>query len=174
MPLNKYAPQVATHRRTQNAILEATKELIATTGLKKMSMIEIADMSQVSRATLYNHYRDKDSVLIALCESEIQRLVTLMQSAVDVSTALETLSQEVSKDAALAAMRRNDPEMLTLVLSAQDHVLWRAFNVAIKHLVTDAAKAQLVVRWLLGQAMHPLTPEQSKTQAKGIVGIANL
>jgi AcrR family transcriptional regulator len=88
MPLNKYAPQVATHRRTQNAILEATKELIATTGLKKMSMIEIADMSQVSRATLYNHYRDKDSVLIALCESEIQRLVTLMQSAVDVSTAL--------------------------------------------------------------------------------------
>jgi AcrR family transcriptional regulator len=49
MPLNKYAPQVATHRRTQNAILEATKELIATTGLKKMSMIEIADVSQVSR-----------------------------------------------------------------------------------------------------------------------------
>jgi accessory colonization factor AcfC len=97
-----------------------------------------------------------------------------MQSAVDVSTALETLSQEVSKDAALAAMRRNDPEMLTLVLSAQDHVLWRAFNVAIKHLVTDAAKAQLVVRWLLGQAMHPLTPEQSKTQAKGIASIANL
>jgi AcrR family transcriptional regulator len=53
MPLNKYAPQVATHRRTQNAILEATKGLIATTGLKKMSMIEIADESEVSRATLY-------------------------------------------------------------------------------------------------------------------------
>ena len=48
MPLNKYAPQVATHRRTQSAILEATKGLIATTGLKKMSMIEIADASQVS------------------------------------------------------------------------------------------------------------------------------
>jgi hypothetical protein len=26
----------------------------------------------------------------------------------------------------------------------------------------------------LGQAMHPLTPEQSKTQAKGITSIANL
>ena len=47
MPLNKYAPQVATHRRTQNAILEATKQLIGTTGIKKMSMIEIADVLDV-------------------------------------------------------------------------------------------------------------------------------
>ena len=89
MPLNKYAPQVATHRRTQNAILEATKELIATTGLKKMSMIEIADVSQVSRATLYNHYRDKDSVLLALCESELARLVEIAQNAPDATSALE-------------------------------------------------------------------------------------
>ncbi len=81
MPLNKYAPQVATHRRTQNAILEATKQLIATTGLRKMSMIEIADVSEVSRATLYNHYRDKESVIRSLCESEMQRLVEIAQAA---------------------------------------------------------------------------------------------
>ena len=85
MPLNKYAPQVATHRRTQSAILEATKSLIATTGLKKMSMIEIADASEISRATLYNHYRDKESVVLALCESELARLVEIAQNASAVS-----------------------------------------------------------------------------------------
>jgi len=49
MPLNKNAPQVATHRRTENAILEATKQLISTTGLQKMSMIKIPDYSKYSR-----------------------------------------------------------------------------------------------------------------------------
>jgi AcrR family transcriptional regulator len=174
MPLNKYAPQVATHRRTQAAILEATKGLIATTGLKKMSMIEIADASQVSRATLYNHYRDKESVLAALCESEMERIVTLAQGASDATTALTLISQEISQNPALAAMRRNDPEILTQAFSTQDHLLWKAFAVAITHVVGDEKKGALVVRWLLGQTLSPLTPEQSRSQAQGITGIANL
>jgi len=174
MPLNKYAPQVATHRRTQAAILEATKGLIATTGLKKMSMIEIADASQVSRATLYNHYRDKESVLAALCESEMERIVTLAQGASDATLALTLISQEISQDPALAAMRRNDPEILTQAFSTQDHLLWKAFAVAITHVVGDEKKSALVVRWLLGQTLSPLTPEQSRSQAQGITGIANL
>ena len=174
MPLNKYAPQVATHRRTQAAILEATKGLIATTGLKKMSMIEIADASQVSRATLYNHYRDKESVLAALCESEMERIVTLAQGASDATTALTLISQEISQDPALAAMRRNDPEILAQAFSTQDHLLWKAFAVAITHVVGDEKKSALVVRWLLGQTLSPLTPEQSRSQAQGITGIANL
>jgi AcrR family transcriptional regulator len=174
MPLNKYAPQVATHRRTQAAILDATKGLIATTGLKKMSMIEIADASQVSRATLYNHYRDKESVLAALCESEMERIVTLAQGASDATTALTLISQEISQDPALAAMRRNDPEILTQAFSTQDHLLWKAFAVAITHVVGDEKKSALVVRWLLGQTLSPLTPEQSRSQAQGITGIANL
>lgn len=173
MPLDKYAPQVATHRRTQNAILQATKELIATTGLKKMSMIEIADLSQVSRATLYNHYRDKDSVIRALCESELARLVEIAQNSPDATSALELISLEVSSDSALAAMRRQDPEQLTVALTHHDDQLWKAFAIALTHLLGEG-KSNLALRWLLGQALHPLTPEQSRTQAKGITGIANL
>ena len=173
MPLDKYAPQVATHRRTQTAILEATKELIATTGLKKMSMIEIADLSQVSRATLYNHFRDKDSVIRALCESELARLVEIAQNSPDANSALEQISLEVSSDSALAAMRGQDPEQLTVALTHQDDQLWKAFAIALNHLLGEE-KSTLALRWLLGQALHPLTPEQSRTQAKGIAGIANL
>jgi AcrR family transcriptional regulator len=139
-----------------------------------MSMMEIADASQVSRATLYNHYCDKESVLSALCESEMERIVTLAQTAGDATTALALISQEISQDQALAAMRRNDPEILTLAFSAQDHLLWKAFSVAITHIVGDEDKKALVVRWLLGQALSPLTPEQSRSQAQGITGIANL
>jgi AcrR family transcriptional regulator len=173
MPLNKYAPQVATHRRTQNAILEATKELIATTGLRKMSMIEIADVSEVSRATLYNHYRDKDSVIRSLCESEMQRLVEIAQAAPDVTSALEQVSIEISADKALAAMRRQDPDFLTLALSAQSDTLWKAFAIAMGHLLGQE-KGELATRWLIGQALHPINTTQSRTQAEAITSIAHL
>jgi AcrR family transcriptional regulator len=173
MPLNKYAPQVATHRRTQEAILEATKQLIATTGLKKMSMIEIADVSEVSRATLYNHYRDKDSVIRALCESQLAQLVGVAQAAPDVTSALEQVSILISKDSALAAMRAQDPDLLTIALSAQHDTLWTAFSIALSNLL-GVEKSELAIRWLIGQVLHPITPAQSRSQAESIVGFENL
>jgi AcrR family transcriptional regulator len=173
MPLNKYAPQVATHRRTQNAILEATKQLIATTGLKKMSMIEIADVSEVSRATLYNHYRDKESVIRSLCESEMQRLVVIAQAAPDATSALEQISVEISNDKALAALRTQDPDSLTIALAAQNDTMWKAFSIAMGHLL-GSQKGELATRWLIGQALHPITPAQSRAQAEAITSIANL
>ena len=173
MPLNKYAPQAATHRRTQSAILEGAKHLIATVGLAKMSMIEIADTSQVSRATLYNHYRDKDSVIRSLCESEMQRLVAIAQVAPDATSALEQISIEVSADKALASMRRQDPEYLALALSAQNDTLWKAFSIAMGHLLGQE-KGELATRWLIGQALHPITSTQSRAQAEAITSIAHL
>lgn len=173
MPLNKYAPQVATHRRTQNAILEATKQLIATTGLRKMSMIEIADVSEVSRATLYNHYRDKGSVIRSLCEAELQRLVVIAQAAPDATSALEQISIEISQDKALAAMRVQDPDYLTIALSTQTDMLWKAFSIAIAHLL-GKEKSELATRWLIGQALHPISSAQSRAQAEAITAIANL
>ena len=173
MPLNKYAPQVATHRRTQEAILEATKQLIATTGLKKMSMIEIADVSEVSRATLYNHYRDKDSVIRALCESQLAQLVGVAQAAPDVTSALEQVSILISKDSALAAMRAQDPDLLTIALSAQHDTLWTAFSIALSNLL-GVEKSELAIRWLIGQVLHPINPAQSRSQAESIAGFENL
>ena len=174
MPLNKYAPQVANHRRTQVAILEGANSLIATVGLKKMSMIEIADISQVSRATLYNHYRDKDSVLRALCESETERFVNLARNSTSAIDALEKLSVEISQDNALENMRKTDPESLTLFLSSQEDRLWKAASSAISLVVVDPVVSELTVRWLIGQALHPLTPSQSRQQAEVIIKSANL
>ncbi len=173
MPLNKYAPQVATHRRTQSAILAATKQLIITTGVKKMSMIEIADVSEVSRATLYNHYRDKESVIRSLCEAEMQRLVVIAQAAPDATSALEKISIEISQDKALAAMRVQDPDFLTIALSAQTDRLWKAFAIAMAHLL-GSEKGELATRWLIGQALHPISSARSRAQAEAITGFANL
>lgn len=174
MPLNKYAPQVSTHRRTQSAILAGTKELIATVGLAKMTMIEIADTSQVSRATLYNHYRDKDSVIAALCESEISRLIAIAHSAPNAIDALELLSIQISTDAALAHMRVHDPAPLASALAAASHPSWAAFSKALAIITGSQVVADLALRWLVGQVLQPLTPEDSRLAAELLISRANL
>ena len=174
MPLNKYAPQAATHRRTQNAILEGAKALISTVGLAKMSMIEIADTAQVSRATLYNHYRDKESVLAALCDFEIRRLASIAQSAPNPTDALEVLSIQISSDSALAKMRTSDPGPLNQVMAAPSHPLWMQFNDALAMILGSQVLADLATRWLIGQVLQPLTPEDSRLQAEFLIARANL
>ena len=174
MPLNKYAPQAATHRRTQSAILEGAKNLIATVGLAKMSMIEIADTSQVSRATLYNHYRDKESVLVALCDSELRRLVAVAQSASNPTDALEVLSIQVSSDSALAHMRTSDLAPLAQALAATTNPLWIQFNDALAMILGSQILADCAIRWLIGQALQPLTVEDSRLQAEFLVARANI
>ncbi len=172
--LEKYAPQVATHRRTTAAIAQGAKELIATVGLNKASMIEIADISEVSRATLYNHYRDKESVLRALAESEMARLIAIAQSAPNTTDALEALSIQISADPALASMRHRDPGALATILAAQSDSLWNQFHNALAEILSDHNTASLAIRWLIGQALAPLTPTQSRLQAEALTTRANI
>ena len=174
MPLNKYAPQAATHRRTQSAILEGAKELIATVGLAKMSMIEIADTSEVSRATLYNHYRDKESVIAALCDFEMRRLLSIAQNAGQPQAVLEALSIAVSTDRALAHMRTQDPAPLALALSATSHPLWLQFREALGAILHSQALADAAIVWLIGQALQPLNATQSRLQSQLLETNANL
>jgi hypothetical protein len=103
----------------------------------------------------------------------MQRLVEIAQAAPDVTSALEQISIEISADKALAAMRRQDPDFLTLALSAQSDTLWKAFAIAMGHLLGQE-KGELATRWLIGQALHPISSMQSRAQAEAITSIAHL
>jgi AcrR family transcriptional regulator len=161
----KYSLQASAHRRTEAAILEGTKDLISRNGISGLSMIDIADHSEVSRATLYNHYRDKDAVLAALVTAEVQRLAELATTAGTPADALESLSISISSDSALAAMRIHDAQVLVSAMTntASEHYI------TIAQIIYGATKSQagtgIAMRWLLGQVMQPITPEQSREQA---------
>jgi AcrR family transcriptional regulator len=161
----KYSLQAGVHRRTEAAILEGTKELIARSGISGLSMIEIADHSEVSRATLYNHFRDKEAVLAALVASEVERLAQLAQTAGTPVDALESLSQSISTDTALAAMRIHDADLLVSAMTntASEHYI------TIAQIIYGATKSEagtgIAMRWLLGQVLQPISAEQSREQA---------
>ncbi|MEI6843769.1 MAG: TetR/AcrR family transcriptional regulator [Actinomycetes bacterium] len=152
------------YRRTREAILEGTKSLIEIRGLRATTMIDIADNSEVSRATLYNHFRDKESVLRALLESEVDRLCGVLTDQ-----SLEQLSIEISCDRALATLRNVDPEVVTHLLRSESDPLWHQIGQALLGALGNPVRAQLAARWLIGQVFAPLTPSQSHEQALAIV-----
>jgi hypothetical protein len=100
-------------------------------------------------------------------------LVEIAQKAPDAQSALEQISVEISQDKALMAMRTQDPDSLTIALSAQTDTLWKAFSIAMAHLL-GSERSELATRWLIGQALHPINAQQSRAQAEAITGIANL
>jgi AcrR family transcriptional regulator len=165
----KYQHQGSLHRRTEEAILEGTKSLIARVGIAGLSMIEIADHSQVSRATLYNHFRDKDAVLAALLSSEVSRICSEATNAGTPADALEALSIAISTDQALEALRRFDGEILSGALAHTQSELFIDIAKVLFAATKSEAGTGVAMRWLIGQALQPITPEQSRAQAALLV-----
>ncbi len=132
-------------------------------------MIEIADASEVSRATLYNHYRDKNALLLALITAEVERLVEAAERAGTPADALEFLSREISADTALKAMRVHDQELLIQIMSQAQKPLYLVLATCIYEATKSEAGTGLAMRWLLGQVMQPITPKQSRDQAELLV-----
>lgn len=156
---------MTSYRRTRSAILEATKILIARHGLQVTSMIEIADTAEVSRATLYNHFRSKESVMRGLLEFEVSRILELAADETSPAPALARMSIEISSNPALATMRTYDPAILTQLLSAGADPLWQQIHEGLVRLLPSSQTVELTLRWLIGQVFAPLTPEQSAQQS---------
>jgi AcrR family transcriptional regulator len=132
-------------------------------------MIEIADASEVSRATLYNHYRDKNAVIAALASAEVELMIELANKAGTPADALEKLSLYISTDPALAAMRQHDKGVLTEALAHSDHPLYLEIARSLYGATKSEAGTGVAMRWLIGQVLQPLNAKQSREQAELLV-----
>jgi AcrR family transcriptional regulator len=132
-------------------------------------MIEIADASEVSRATLYNHYRDKNAVISALITAEVEHMIELANKAGTPADALEKLSLYISSDPAIAAMRQHDQSSLTEALAHADHPLYLEIARCLYSATKSEAGTGVAMRWLIGQVMQPLNAKQSREQAELLV-----
>lgn len=145
--------------RTSEAILDGCKTLIARHGISGASMSEIADEAEVSRATLYNHHRDKESVLRALLEREIAALCALADSDGSSVAALAAIAERIATDPALAAIRISDPVICTQMLTALEDPLFAQIRSTVVQLVGQAS-SENALRWLLGIALAPLSRDE--------------
>lgn len=155
---------MAQQNRTREAILQGAKLEIAEVGSYESNMVDISAKAQVSRATVYNHFADKEEMILALVESEISRLTELAQSAESPRDALFKLSREISKDVALAKMRESDPSDIAKFVTRSENPLWDlAYENAMK--VFGPTNGNLVIHWLISQIGSPLSESESAIQA---------
>ena len=157
---------MATNKRSRTAILSGAKIVITEVGSYESNMNDIAARAEVSRATVYNHFSDKEEMMLSLVESEILRLFEIGKKAPTKRGALYALSIEISKDPALRKMVETDPLDIAKFVRVTEHPLWQLINSSLATLFGESAGT--VLRWLIGQIASPLTPAESAKQADQI------
>jgi AcrR family transcriptional regulator len=157
-----YQRQMTSYRRTRSAIMDSVRRCLEIQGYTATSMIDIADTAEVSRATLYNHFRDKESVFRAFFAHELDRIFNEAKREPTRESALRVLATAMSTDPIFETSRRSDPALLTLALSAKSDPLWGRLRVELDGIFGE--KSELVLTWLLGQALQPLDSEYLNAQ----------
>jgi len=157
---------MATHQRSRAAILAGAKEAVAAVGSYESLMNDIAERSEVSRATIYNHFSDREELMNALLASEVERLIEIGRAATSKADALYEISRAISDDAALAKMNETDKADVVALTTITDHPLWIDIHRASAEIFgLDENSVGLALRWLIAQITSPLTVEQSRAQA---------
>jgi AcrR family transcriptional regulator len=168
----KYAPQMATQQRSRVAILAGAKEVIASVGSYESLMNEIAERAEVSRATIYNHFSDREELMLALLTSEVERLITVARTASTKAEALLQLSRAISDDLALAKMVETDHDDIVAITTITGHPLWIEIHRAAAEIFgEDENTVGLILRWLIAQVTSPLTLAQSQVQAQRLASL---
>ncbi|MCL1593729.1 MAG: TetR/AcrR family transcriptional regulator [Actinomycetia bacterium] len=81
---------------TDDRIIHATLTLISEHGLGAVTMSRVADVADVARQTLYNHYGDIDSIVAAAIDRHNRESMDLLTAALQVAeTPTEKIEQVV-------------------------------------------------------------------------------
>ena len=152
------------NRGSRTAILRGTKIVITEVGSYESNMQDIAARAEVSRATVYNHFSDKEEMMYSLLESEIHRLIALAKSAPSLGAALHLLSAEISRDPALRKMVITDPLDIARFVTIAESPLWLLIKSSLADLFGDSSG--LILHWLIGQVASPLSAGDSAAQAE--------
>ena len=62
------------------SILKASRRLFSRNGFEAANIDDIAEMAEVSRATLYNYFPNKESLLIGIAEDELENIRGIIRS----------------------------------------------------------------------------------------------
>ena len=73
----------ATAADTREIIISAAFTCFRTRGLAKTTMVDIARAAEVSRSTVYEYFKDKETVVEACAEAASQRFYRNMATAID-------------------------------------------------------------------------------------------
>jgi AcrR family transcriptional regulator len=159
--------------RTRAAVLAGARSCVQKSGSRRTTMVEVAAAAGVAKATLYNHFRTKSEVLVALVEAEVAGGAAEAAEVAQVAglpTALLRLAERIGEHPVVRRLAATEPAVVaSLVLpSAPPQPAWEIAREGLRSLLTPVtAPAELplaveaVLRWLVSQLLWPGSREET-------------
>ncbi|MGW7436774.1 TetR/AcrR family transcriptional regulator [Streptomyces sp. NPDC054849] len=126
----------------REAILNTTAKLVAESGLRSVTMSQIAEETGIGRATLYKYFSDVEAVLLAWHERQVTAHVQQLGGIRDQDgTAVERLKAVLVAYAGIARQRHGGE--LAALLHQGEHVTHaeRHLHGMLQHLLAEATEA---------------------------------
>lgn len=102
-------PQQARSQETVRVILDGAIRILDQEGIDAMTTTRVAEIAGVSVGTLYQYFRDKDSILDALQDREFERAAQMLQSHLTRSDFASSREQTRAVVEGLLKLYRNSP-----------------------------------------------------------------
>lgn len=154
-------------QRTRTAILDAALDCLATQGVRRTTMTDLAVVGGIAKATLYNHFRTKDDVLAALVDAQVAALgeaCAVVATEVGLTAALEHAAAQLAGIPALRRVADEEPALLAALAAPGDGRGWESARTSVAAVLSAGgaqageAEVELVLRWLLSQLHWPAGP----------------
>jgi AcrR family transcriptional regulator len=164
--------------RARSGILEGARRSIELHGVRGTTMGRMADYGGVAKATVYNHFRTKTEVLVALAADEIEmarRVGTArLASGAPAAEALAAAVSALAEGPALRAVSSGEPDIVAVLAVPGPHPLWGSARAAVTEVIGSsvaltAAAVDLVVRWAASVVLAPPGAADLRSQADAVV-----
>src|SRR5687768_11247739 len=102
-------------------ILDAARELFTADGYERVTMRRIAEAIEYSPTTIYNHFKDKDDLVDALCHEEFRQLLGAVDLAAPARDPVDWIRQIGAAYAAFGTANPNHYRFMFMTPVHEDH-----------------------------------------------------
>jgi AcrR family transcriptional regulator len=151
--------------RGHEAALRGALAAVEKYGSRKATMGDIAMLAGIAKATLYNHFRTRDDVYLAVVANEVDRIASAARAKLTdgLDLAIAEAARLIGEHPAVRKIAADDPAALSALATPGDGAAWTAARKDIASAVSDRgyvdspAAVDLVLRYLASQLLAPST-----------------
>lgn len=151
--------------RTHESALRGALAAVAKYGSRKATMGDIAMLAGIAKATLYNHFRTREDVYLAVVAAEVGSVAAAARTKTleGFDVAVAEAARLIGAHAALRRIAADDPAALAVLATPGDGPAWTVARTQIAAALSDCgyvgspAAVDVVLRYLASQLLAPST-----------------
>jgi AcrR family transcriptional regulator len=153
--------------RTHEAALRGALAAVAKYGSRKATMGDIAMLAGIAKATLYNHFRTREDVYLAVISAEVESVATAARAKLPdgLDVAIAEAARLIGEYVAVRKIAVDDPAALAALATPSEGPAWAAARKQIASALSNTgyvdspAAVDLVLRYFASQLLAPSTAE---------------